>query len=36
MKIFGKVHKELENMNRFKCVESQIQPFIFIKQKVNP
>ena len=36
MKIFGKVHKDLENINRFNCVESQIQLFIFIKQKMNP
>lgn len=36
MKIFGKVHKDLENMHKFKHTDTQIQVFIFIKQKVNP
>ena len=36
MKMFGKVPKDLENMNRFKCVVSQTPLYISIKPKVNP
>ena len=30
MKIFGKVHKDLENMNKFKHTDTQIQVFIYL------